>query len=78
MYAAVSRCAGNFAGGIGALGAGATLQVLGDWHWSLFGYTVAAFQLLFVASLVLRLSSAIIFIKRIEEPKQIETSPQAA
>jgi len=78
MYAAVSRCAGNFAGGLGAFAAGATLALLGGWHTSVFGWTVAAFPILFVISLVLRLSSAIVFIRRIGEPRLNSSNGLAA
>ena len=63
---------------LGALAAGATLALLGGWHTSVFGWTVAAFPILFVASLVLRLSSAIIFIRRIGEPRLNSSNGLAA
>ena len=69
MYVAVSTCLGNVAGGLGVFTAGWVLLFVGDWSWSIGGWALTAFQILFISSLVLRLSSAVFLIKRIKEPQ---------
>jgi MFS family permease len=67
MYMAMSTCVGSLAGGLGALAGGVFLTWLGNAHWNLFGWTFIPFQLLFLASLVLRLGSwALLF--RVKTP----------
>ncbi len=68
MYVAVSSCLGNLAGGLGVLTAGTVLRVMGDWSWTGGGVSLSAFKLIFIGSLVLRLSSALFLIRRIKEP----------
>jgi len=69
MYVAVSSCVGSLAGGLGILTAGTVLRVLGDWQTTFLGCTFAAFHVLFVASLCLRLGSALLLIRRLREPE---------
>lgn len=70
MYVAVSSCLGNVAAGLGALLAGTTLKVFGEWTGGFFGVEIGAFHLLFVASLVLRMTTANLLTKRIEDPSE--------
>jgi len=76
VYAAVSTCLGNFAGGLGVLTAGTVLLVVGDWKVSILGWPLTAFMMLFVGSLVLRLATAVVLIKRIKEPRILEPAAQ--
>ena len=69
MYVAVSSCLGSAAGGLGALTAGTVLKVLGDWQMTVWGWTFVAFHLLFIASLCLRLGSALVLIRRVKDPE---------
>jgi MFS family permease len=67
MYVAVSNSTANIAGGIGAFAAGAFLQLMGGWTAPLGRLTLSAFPLLFMASFVLRLASALVLVPRIRE-----------
>ena len=67
MYMAVSSSTANIAGGLGSLAAGVFLQLMGGWTATVGGLVMSAFPLLFLASFVLRLASAIIFVPRIRE-----------
>jgi len=67
MYVAVSNSLANIAGGIGALAAGSFLQVMGGWTAPVGRLTLSAFPLLFLASFILRLASALALIPRVRE-----------
>jgi MFS family permease len=67
MYVAVSSCLGSLAGGLGVLTAGWILELVGDRSWPIAGWPLTAFQIIFVSSLVLRLSCALFLIKPIKE-----------
>jgi len=76
MYVAVSACLGSLAGGVAVLTAGTVLKVLGDWQWEVFGWPVTAFKIIFISSLVLRLTSALTLIGRINEPQAAEDAEE--
>jgi MFS family permease len=66
MYVAVSACVGSVAGGVGGLASGFILHLLADASWTVAGFAVGGFHILFLASFVLR-SGAISLIKRVPE-----------
>ena len=63
-YIAVSTSLASIAGGLGVITAGTVLRVLGDGTFTIFWWTLGGFQILFLASLSLRLAS-IFLIRRI-------------
>jgi hypothetical protein len=65
MYMAVSTMVGNVAGGIGSIIAGAFVSAMGTRSFAVLGLVVSAYPLLFLASCVLRMTSALAFIPRI-------------
>lgn len=67
MYMAVSNTTANIAGGVGALAAGVFLQLMGDWTAPVGRLTLSAFPLLFLASFLMRLASALVLVPRIRE-----------
>jgi MFS family permease len=67
MYVAVSNATANIAGGIGALTAGVFLQAMGGWIVPVGRLTLSAFPLLFLVSLVLRITTALALVPRIRE-----------
>jgi len=74
MYVAVSSVFGSIAGGIAAIIAGAVLKGFGDWKFPAGPWTLTGFTFLFVASLTLRFSTALVLLKRVKEPTPA-TSP---
>lgn len=67
MYVAVSNTTANIAGGLGALAAGVFLQLMGGWTAPLGRLTLSAFPLLFLASFLMRLTTALALVPRIRE-----------
>jgi MFS family permease len=67
MYVAVSNSMANIAGGIGAFAAGSFLQLMGGWTAPVGRLTLSAFPLLFLASLALRLTSALVLVPRVRQ-----------
>ncbi len=67
MYMAVSSSTANIANGIGSLVAGVFLQVMGGWTAPVGRLTLSAFPVLFMASFVLRLASALVLVPRVRE-----------
>lgn len=57
MYLAVATCCNSLASGVAILGAGWFIDVFSRVHWNLAGHTVGAFQVVFIASMALRLAS---------------------
>ncbi|MHC5033807.1 MAG: MFS transporter [Planctomycetota bacterium] len=69
MYTAVSACIGCLAGAVGPLLGGFLLQALRDFAWTIGGFKLVGFHVLFIASFVLR-NCATLAIGRIREPGQ--------
>jgi len=67
MYAAMSSCLGNLAGGAGALAAGFAIRAMEGCDWHMAGRVFGGFHVIFVVSLVLRMASAIWLLPRIRE-----------
>ena len=69
------------AGGLGALAGGVFLTWLGDVHWTVGGVTLIPFQLLFLASLALRVVSWTLLF-RVKTPDfdraSVDTVPEEA
>ena len=65
MYIAVSTSLGNLAGGMGPIIAGVVLRSMAGATVAVGPFELSAFRLLFLASLVLRLLSAVVLIPRI-------------
>ena len=63
-YIAVSTSLASIAGGLGVVAGGTVLRFVGDQTFTVFWYALGGFQILFLASLVLRLAS-LFFIRRI-------------
>lgn len=79
MYVAVNACLANVASGIGVWTAGLVLAIFGEAHWAILGWTFGAFQLLFVASFLLRLTCAQTLLRRVVNPaSEEEAEPEAA
>ena len=76
MYIAVSSCLGSLAGGIGAFVAGAVLRSFATEVVQVAGLALGGFQVLFIASMVLRLASAAVLIPLIRDP-EAAPGPQA-
>jgi len=72
MYVAVNACLANIASAIGVWTAGLVLWIFGDAHWTVLGWTFAAFPLLFVASFILRFVCAQTLLRRVVDPGQEE------
>jgi len=69
MYVAVSSCVGSFAGGLGGLTAWGVLWLLSDeWRYTLWGKTLTAAHVVFLGSVVLRMSCALFLTRRINNP----------
>jgi MFS family permease len=68
MYVAVSSCLGSLAGGIGAIAAGTLLRALEGWSFTVWSSSFGAFHVLFVASLALRMASAVLLIPALRDP----------
>ena len=69
-YAAVNSVIINIAGCAGGLVAGGVAQLLSNWHWQPLASfkTFSFYDVLFVASAILRLASAVVFIPLLHEP----------
>lgn len=67
MYVAVSNATANIAGGLGALAAGAFLQLMGNWTVPVGRLVLSPFPLLFLLSFVLRLTTTLVLVPRIRE-----------
>jgi MFS family permease len=65
MYIAISTSLANLAGGLGPIIAGTVLRSVGDRSVFVGGFELTAFRMLFVASVLLRLTSVLVFIPRI-------------
>jgi hypothetical protein len=65
MYMAVSTTASSVAAGLGSIAAGAFLQALGGWSFTVLGLVVSAFPLLFVLSGALRFVVVFVCIPRV-------------
>ncbi|KPJ58498.1 MAG: hypothetical protein AMS15_08260 [Planctomycetes bacterium DG_23] len=72
MYVAVSSCIGSLAGAIGITTAGIVLRQLEGWTWTVGGWTLVPFHLLFITSLTLRLLTTNLLIRRIKDPRRQE------
>jgi hypothetical protein len=59
MYMSVSTMVGSFAGGLASIAAGEFLHVVGNWSFALRGLTVSAFPLIFIISLILRVTTVV-------------------
>ena len=65
MYVAVSSCIGSLAAAAGVFIAGTVLDALKDWSWQAAGWTFGRFQLLFIVSVCLRMSSVLFLLPRV-------------
>ncbi|KPJ58499.1 MAG: hypothetical protein AMS15_08265 [Planctomycetes bacterium DG_23] len=72
MYVAVSSCIGSLARAIGLITTGIVLRQLEGWTWTVGGWTLVPFHLLFIASLTLRLLTTNLLIRRIKDPTRQE------
>jgi len=68
MYTVVSSCLGSLAGGLGALSAGGVLWLLADCQTQWHGHAIGAFQVIFVASMIMRFSFAAFLTGRVKDP----------
>jgi hypothetical protein len=57
MYMAVSTMMGSFAGGLASIAAGEFLHIVGDWTFTVSGFMVSGFPMIFIISLVLRVTT---------------------
>ncbi len=69
VYTAISSCVASVASGIGCFTAGYTLRLLEGWKVTILGWTFIGFHILFILSLALRLSSALLLIRPIREAR---------
>ena len=69
-YAAINSVIINLGGGLGGLAAGLIAELLGNWHWQPLPALKSAtfYDILFIASGVLRLASLLIFLPLLHEP----------
>jgi hypothetical protein len=66
MYMAVSSTVGSFAAGLGSIAAGAFLNIVGDWSFTVLGLVVSGFPMLFLLSGVLRFVTMFVLIPKIK------------
>jgi len=67
MYSAVSSCLASLASGLGAFVAGSVVRAFGTWSVTLLGWTFIGFHVVFIVSMCLRLTTALLLIPRIRE-----------
>ncbi len=68
MYVAVATCIRSLARGLGLITTGVVLRQLAGWNWTVGGWTLVPFHLLFIISLCLRLLTTNLLIRRIKDP----------
>lgn len=69
VYSAVSSCTASLASAIGCFAAGLLLRLLDGWSFTFLGRSFIGFHVLFILSFVLRLSSALLLIRRIRQTR---------
>jgi len=79
-YTAVSSSVSNWASGLACLAAGFVVSRIGPGTWEVWGFSLCAFHILFAASFLMRLSSALFLIPRIRVPEHLRevAAPAAA
>ena len=77
-YVAVDSWLANLAGALGSFVAFLAAEAFGRWHWTVAGRSFGVIHVLFLASMVLRLTATLVLVPRIRTPDEVPESVPAA